>query len=223
MLTNSNIYITMNDLISLIRKIGTFDVKTVMEIGSMDGEDANTIASSFNADKVYIIEAHSVFAKEIADKFPTFDVSNIAASNYDGEFLFNSVTKDSVNLGMSSLLDREESYPSYDIFYEPVAVRCMRMDNFCCLKEISSIDVLKIDVEGFSYEVLEGFGDALDIVKCIHIECEHESVWKGQVLYPDVEKLLISKGFIPVSMRIGFPQSDSVWVRRELYNPNWAD
>jgi FkbM family methyltransferase len=194
-----------------------------MEIGSMDGKDSNILATSFENSQVYIIEAHSEFAKNIANEFKSFFVSNIAASNYDGEFIFNSVTPDSQNLGMSSLLEREESYPSYDIKYEPVQVKCMRMDNYCALTEISSIDLLKIDVEGCSYEVLEGFGDALDIVKCIHVECEHESVWKGQKLYPDVEKFLIGRGFIPVSMRIGFPQSDSVWVRKELYNPNWAD
>jgi len=223
MMTNSNIYITIKDWIHIVQSLDTFDVNTIMEIGSMDGKDAEILSGFFQAMDVYIIEAHNEFAKNIANEFPSFFVSNVAASNYDGEFIFNSVTPDSTNLGMSSLLEREESYPSYDINYEPIQVKCMRMDSYCALTEISSIDLLKIDVEGCSYEVLEGFGDALDIVKCIHVECEHESVWKGQKLYPDVEKFLIGRGFIPVSMRIGFPQSDSVWVRKELYNPNWAD
>lgn len=223
MLTNSNIYITIPDWVNIIKRLKTFDVETIMEIGSMDGKDAYELSLVFEPKYVYVIEAHPLFAEQIVEKYPVFTVSNIAASNYDGEFIFNSVTPDSVNLGMSSLLDREDGYPSYDIIYEPIMINCMRMDTYCYLSEINSIDLLKIDVEGFSYEVLDGFGDALDIVKCIHVECEHESVWKGQKLYPDVENLLIKKGFIPVSMRIGFPQSDSVWVRRDLYNPNWAN
>jgi FkbM family methyltransferase len=222
-MTNSNIYITIKDWINIVQSLGTFDVNTIMEIGSMDGKDAYELSEFFEAKNVHIIEAHPLFYEQIAKKYPYFTVSNIAASNKNGTFIFNSVTPDSSNLGMSSLLEREESYPSYDIVYEPLEAPCLRMDDYCGIMFINSIDLLKIDVEGLSYEVLEGFGDALDIVKCIHVECEHESVWKGQKLYPDVEKLLIGKGFIPISMRIGFPQSDSVWVRKELYNPNWAD
>ena len=222
-MTNSEIYVRISDWIRIVQSLGTFEVKTIMEIGSMNGEDAEILSGFFQSRDVHIIEAHPLFAKQIAEKYLDFFVSNIAASNYDGRYIFNSVTPDSSNLGMSSLLEREENYPSYDIVYEPLEVPCVRMDDYCHIMNINSIDLLKIDVEGFSYEVLEGFGDALDIVKCIHVECEHESVWKGQKLYPDVERLLIDKGFIPVSMRIGFPQSDSVWVRKELYNPNWAD
>jgi FkbM family methyltransferase len=222
-MTNSEIYVRISDWIRIVQSLGTFEVKTIMEIGSMNGEDAEILSGFFQSRDVHIIEAHPLFAKQIAEKYLDFFVSNIAASNYDGRYIFNSVTPDSSNLGMSSLLEREENYPSYDIVYEPLEVPCLRMDSYCAIMEMDSIDLLKIDVEGFSYEVLEGFGDALDIVKCIHVECEHESVWKGQKLYPDVERLLIDKGFIPVSMRIGFPQSDSVWVRKELYNPNWAD
>lgn len=222
-MTNLEIYIRMSDWIRIVQSLGTFEVKTIMEIGSMNGEDANVLSEAFETNDVHIIEAHPLFAKQINEKYPYFIVSNIAAGNENGRYIFNSVTTDSSNLGMSSLLEREESYPSYDIVYKPLEVTCLRMDSYCAIMEMDSIDLLKIDVEGFSYEVLEGFGDALDIVKCIHVECEHESVWKGQKLYPDVERLLIDKGFIPVSMRIGFPQSDSVWVRKELYNPNWAD
>lgn len=222
-MTNPEIYIRISDWIRIVQSLGTFEVKTIMEIGSMDGKDANTLSEFFETKDVYIIEAHPTFSKQINERYPYFMVSNIAASNENGKFIFNSVTSDSVNLGMSSLLKREEDYPSYDIVYEPLEVTCLRMDDYCGIMNIDAVDLLKIDVEGFSYEVLEGFGDTLDIVKCIHVECEHEPVWKGQKLYPDVERLLIEKGFIPVSMRIGFPQSDSVWVRKELYNPNWAD
>jgi hypothetical protein len=85
----------------------------------------------------------------------------------------------------------------------------------------TEIDMLKIDVEGNTYEVLEGFGYHLDKVKSIHLEAEHTPVWKGQKLYADIEKYLIDRDFIPVELKIGFPQSDSVWINKNYYNPNW--
>lgn len=220
-MTNSNIYITMRDWINLVEKQGTFKVDTIMEIGSMDGEDADTLADYFKPDRVIILEAHPKHAIEIADKYDEFEVYNIAASNDNGEVTFYAVTAGSDNQGMSSLLPRQDNYPSHETEYVDVTVQSTRMDRFCIEREITSIDLLKIDVEGFPYEVLQGFGDMIWNVKCIHIECEHESVWKDQKLYADVEQYLIGKGFIPVSIRIGFPQSDSVWVKKEFYNPNW--
>lgn len=220
-MTNSNIYITMQDWIKLVEKQDTFNVETIMEIGSMNGYDADELASHFESDNTYIIEAHPIFAKAISETFYEYNVYNFAACNYDGEIEFNAVKLGSENLGMSSMLAREDAYPSYDIEYDVIRVPAMRMDSFCESNNITSIDLLKIDVEGNSYEVLEGFGDMIWNVKCIHIECEHEPVWKGQKLYSDVERYLLGKGFIPVSMRIGFPQSDSVWVKKEFYNPNW--
>lgn len=219
-MTHSPIYITIPDWIQLINK-HNIDVKTIIEIGSMNGADANELSEYYKPEHTFIIEAHTKFAEDIAAKYPTYDVWDFAASDFDGDIDFNAVTNDSVNLGMSSMLQREENYPSYDIEYIPVKVHAFRMDTFCTLNGIESIDLLKIDVEGNSYEVLEGFGNMLWFVKCIHVECEHEPVWKGQKLYADVEKLLIGKGFIPISIRIGFPQSDSVWVKKEFYNANW--
>jgi len=220
-MTNSNIYITMRDWINLVAKQGTFKVDTVIEIGSMNGVDAWVLFDFYKPDRVIVIEAHPEFAVEIAKQYDEFEVYSIAASNFNSEMTFNCVTDDSVNLGMSSLLEREDSYPSYDIHYKSLTVFTQRMDSFCAENNITSIDLLKIDVEGNSYEVLEGFGDMIWNVKCIHVECEHVPVWKGQKLYADVEQYLIGKGFIPVSIRIGFPQSDSVWVKKEFYNGNW--
>ena len=222
-MTNSNKYITMRDWITLVAKQGTFKVETIMEIGSMNGLDTWVLFDFYKPKRAIVVEAHPVFAVAISDEYPEFEVYNLAAGNENKEVAFNAVTIDSENLGMSSMLDRDDRYPSYDVFYEPTTVLSVRMDTFCADNEINSIDLLKIDVEGNSYEVLEGFGDMIWNVKCIHIECEHEPVWKGQKLYSDVEQYLLGKGFIPVSIRIGFPQSDSVWVKKEFYNAKWFE
>jgi len=222
-MTNNNIYITMQAWIELVKKQGTFSVDTIMEIGSMNGYDADELTQYFKPKRTVIIEAHPIFAQAISKTFPEYEVYNFAAGNKNKEIDFNAVTVNSSNLGMSSMLDRESTYPSHEVEYFPVTVQQVRMGLLCDAQDITSIDLLKIDVEGSSYEVLEGFGDMIWNVKCIHIECEHVPVWKGQKLYSDVEQYLIGKGFIPVSIRIGFPQSDSVWVKKEFYNANWSE
>jgi len=220
-MTYSPIYIHMPEWIELIEKQGTFKVNTIMEIGSMDGADAAYLAEHFKPDTTIIIEAHPEFAVEIAKQYDEYDVYSFVAGNRNTDVIFNAVSKESHNLGMSSMLEREDKYPSHETEYMPIEVQSMRMDEFCSLNGIDEIDVLKIDVEGNSYEVLEGFGDMLWNVKCIHIECEHESVWKDQATYCYVENYLLSRGFIPIAIKIGYPQSDSVWIKKEFLNDKW--
>lgn len=87
--------------------------------------------------------------------------------------------------------------------------------------QIEEIDILKIDVEGLSFEVIQSFGEKIKKVKVIHIENEHIPVWIGQKVYSDVEKILIESEFILLSIKSAWPQTDSVWIRRDLYNPKW--
>lgn len=220
---NSKIYILIDEWCEIVDKQGTFAPKVIVEVGSMNGVDADKLAKHYDTKDVYIIEAHKAFAEKIALDYPEYNVFNFAATNFNGITVFNCVTETSHNLGMSSILDREDSFPSWDIEYVQDEVVATRMDLFCESNNISHIDMLKIDVEGNTFEVLEGFGEYLSIVRCIHLEAEHTPVWKGQKLYADIEKYLIEIGFIPVEIKIGFPQSDSVWVNKEYYNPNWSN
>jgi len=120
------------------------------------------------------------------------------------------------------MLDRDEDWPSpLSAFFEPITVDSERLDELMARKNIESIDLLKIDVEGNSYEVIKGFGERIKDVKCIHIENEHAQVWKNQRVFSDVEKILIENNFILVSIKIGWPQTDSVWIQKDLYNPIW--
>jgi FkbM family methyltransferase len=216
-------HISIEEWFDIVDRQCTFKPKIIMEIGSMDGADASKLAKYYNANDVFIIEAHNAFAERIKEDYPGYSVFNLAASKVNQQALFKAVGVFSENKGMSSLLDRDEdAYPSYGVeYYNEVMVDAVRMDYFCEQVGISEIDLLKIDVEGATFDVLEGFGDLLWFVKSVHLEAEHEQVWKGQKLYADVERFMLDKGFIPAMIKIGFPQSDSVWIKKEFYNHNW--
>lgn len=200
----------------------TFKPKNIVEIGSMNGKDAWDLEQRYNTTNVIIVEAHPVFYESIKKDYPDFSVYQFAASDMDGSVEFNAVLEDSANLGISSMLDRDDNWPSYGVTgFDKITVPCKRMDTFMEEIGLSEIDVLKIDVEGNSYEVLVGFGERLKDVKTIHLENEHVEVWKNQKLYRDCEDLLIKNGFIMLQIKVGWPQSDSVWVRADLVRKNW--
>lgn len=59
-----------------------------------------------------------------------------------------------------------------------------------------SPDILKIDVQGFEYNVLEGFGEILNQVSCIELEAQFIPIYKGQKILMDIHALLKKKGFV---------------------------
>ena len=207
-------------------------INNVYEIGSLHGKDAEIMRAlnNVNPSDVYIFEAHSEFSKDIKASYPSFNIVNTAISDKNGYTNFNTVVKSTGNLGMSSIrsgsnamkvMNELNSHTSREQ-YNTTAVPCTRMDTWIQENNIKNIDMLKIDVEGCTYECLQGFGDELDIVKIMHIEAEHIECWEGQTLYPDIKRFLEEHNFKLIHIVIGGPtwaqeqQSDSVWINKRF-------
>jgi hypothetical protein len=60
---------------------------------------------------------------------------------------------------------------------------------------IENIDVIKIDVEGATYDLLLSLDDKINDIKIIHIETETYPFFEGQILHNDVCKYLINHNF----------------------------
>lgn len=71
-------------------------------------------------------------------------------------------------------------------------IQVIRLDEFITQKELGTVDILKIDVEGFEFEVLEGCGK-LDI-NCILLEVGYERE-PTKVHFSDVENYMEKLGY----------------------------
>lgn len=166
-----------------------FTPTSVIEIGSRDGHDAHDICQFFDIDpkNCTIVEAHPELYKIICETYPQYTVHNFAASNTNGFIEFRAgVVGHESNVGVSSLM----VHKTYHHYHEKVQVPMKRMDLIGI-----DFDLLKLDVEGHAYEVLEGFGDELDSIKAIAVETEEIELWEGQKIHDQVQEFLESKGF----------------------------
>ncbi|WP_306598082.1 FkbM family methyltransferase [Geothrix sp. 21YS21S-2] len=188
-------------------------IRNFLEIGSRDGEDANTFAKAAGIRQVHVIEPAPQSFARIQAHFPFFQVYNLALSNRNGHQVFHNIVDPDLNKqGMSSLMPREiyERFPS-----ENILVELMRGDTFLDKYGIQDISACKIDVEGHAVEVLEGFGTELTRIHAIHLECETVPVWEGQRLFGEAKALLEGRGFQMVSYwEYNQPttQCDSIWL-----------
>ena len=203
---------------------------TVVDIGAFDGNDGLTLAGHFGitADHVHLIEPHpGLFSRmeaKMGEMSPHPNLHQLAVSNVDeqAKFAATDLWKKQNNM-VSSLRRQHQSVHKSGKRekFHSVNVKVVRMDTFMTEHDIDKIDLLKIDVEGLSYEVLEGFGKRLVDVKAMHIEVEWLTMWTGQKLQGEVTDYLLKHGFVLVHVKCSWPQSDMIWVRRKLHSRHW--
>lgn len=170
------------------------ECKNLMEIGSMHGKNADCIATYFNIppQNVYIVEANPYSFNLIKEQFPQYkNIFNIALGNKNKMTNFNVVLWD--NPGASSVLDRVDSW--YDNKTEKTQIE-MKMGN-TLFKELglNEIDICKIDVEGFTLQVLEGLNEYFDKIKFFEIEVLRPLWWKGQHTQDSIKQYLMDNNF----------------------------
>lgn len=204
--------------VEILKKLN-IEPKTILEIGSRDGDDSFYYKNEFNIkdEDVYVVEPNPSQAKEIRKKYPNFKLIELAIDNDEGEKDFYQVTgggKDPI--GISSLKERNDDW--YDRFgMNKIKVTAIKGSTLMKIID-RDIDICKIDVEGLTYEVIESFGDSIQRIKSLHVESETHMYWKNQKLHTEVSELLNKLGFVEVWQQEQGGQADTIWLKKENMN-----
>jgi FkbM family methyltransferase len=191
--------------------------KNILEIGSRDGHDSETLRKLFNLQnsQVWVVEPNPEQINYIKTAYPEFNIVPHAIFTEECEHDFYQVNGSMDDVGTSSLFGRNDEW--YDNKSNKIKVKTIT--GVQLLDKINSdIDICKLDVEGLTYEVLISFKNNLNRIKSFHIECEHTEIWEGQKLYDSVSDLLKNNGYTQIYFNHcsgGVTQSDSIWVLNE--------
>jgi FkbM family methyltransferase len=185
--------------------------------------------SNIPPENVYVVEPHPQSFKNIITKYPRFNTYNFAISNTEGVIDFNAIPHE-YNMGMvgtsSTLKKNREVYKQttgctdeeFDSINPENWIKVMAIRGGTLLELINKpeIDMVKIDVEGLTYQVLSSFGENIRAFKMLHLEVESLPFWEMQATTESVNELLIQHGFEQIyynGMYFSGRQGDSVWAR----------
>lgn len=168
------------------------DPRCILSVGCGDGYELGKIAAAFEGCKGVGVDATEGDAKTV-----------IAGVTGVGHFYL-------YEPGLSSIYLRSDKRKPKG----SQRVLTLSLDDFCWLHEIQP-DVLMIDAEGATDDVLWGGTETLKSVSLIAAETETEELFQGQKLDADVNEWLTVNGFkrIRIEEARGVPQRNSVWVR----------
>lgn len=99
--------------------------------------------------------------------------------------------------GTSSLLPKNDDFGIGWRFTSEVPVKVVTIDAYCKEKRIRSIDVLKMDIQGYEFEALQGATDLLarHAIYLIFLEVLYVELYQGAPLAHQLHNFLVSRGY----------------------------
>ena len=203
--------ININEYVKLVNKYFKSDeIRNIMEVGSLDANDSLFFKKCFPNANVYAIEGLPDNYEKYMQNLKNIKCYNVVIANKDGDIDFY---VKNIN-GIHGIYDRGQEYGN-----KKINVKCYKLETFCKQNNIKSIDMMKIDVEGATLDILQSMGDLLKSVKIMHIETEDAEFFKGQSVHKEVLNYLNQNGFMMIDLTgveiyKGLYQHDSVWISK---------
>lgn len=197
------------------------DADIIIDVGTRDGDDAYLMQQKLNGKYIYAIDARQEAVDKTKEKYPEFNVFCTAISNYIGTTKFRSVlSEDPDYSGSSSIYNKKFKRKEYK--HEVIEVPVITMDTFIEENNLDYkfLDIVKVDIEGFTFQLLEGFTKHLNNVKLFHLETEKKSTHRKHVGSEDIINYMRSKNFILVGTQYEWDCEiqDQIWVNKYLIN-----
>ena len=184
----------------------------VLDIGAHKGETIQLLLKHFKINKIISFEASpknfeflKKTKKKLDKKYSKTDliIENIALGSNEEQVTFKQFRESSSST--ISNIDEGSSYYKkkfklLNFFgktnnFEIINLNTQKLINYINQKKIYQIDFLKIDTEGFEFEILKGLEDRIKLVKIIMFEHHYDNMIKKNYTFSDINAHLKNNNF----------------------------
>lgn len=191
----------------------------IYEVGSRDGHDGNELGQRISLDGTYcpvLFECNPPQIEVIKRNYPEATLITDAISDKKGTVDFLQLHGDHNVVGSSSMnLDRANE--SWAKSHTIIKVQTRRLDDV--IKELghekTEIDIMKIDIEHYTWEALQSLGKYLRNVRVFHLETEITGVARNKTNL-DIALFMQERGYICCALENEWGEhiQDQVWCRQ---------
>jgi FkbM family methyltransferase len=221
-----------NEFLLWIRQsIQLRDADIVFDVGANHGDFALAASVCFPRARVFLFEPlpvlRPVLELQTARNAGRWSFYPIALGASEGRLpLYVDPANDTIGslAGFSESYNRMHNQSAHDRSTATIEVSIESLDNFCQRERIEEIDLIKIDVEGFEFAVLDGASEMLGNTTAIIIELSlvRKAEGKPAPLLEMVSRLTqygfyvvgLFPSFAPDAKQQGRPQEYNILARR---------
>ena len=194
------------------RLISTYKINVVLDVGANIGQYGRQLRELGYRGQLISFEPLTVAYAElekVAQADHAWQTMNVALGNTEGSFVLN-ISGNSQSSSLCEILkEHEVAAPNSKVVgKEVVAVKTLDslFDKLCSDNDRI---LLKIDTQGFEKHVLEGADRALGYIQTLQIEMSLVSLYRNEILLPQMVEWLALKGFQLVALEPGFANANT--------------
>lgn len=217
-----------SDAARLHRIFSYYHTDLVLDVGANTGQYAQYIRFVGYAGKIVSFEPLGRTYSELLKVSKNDDLWEIAPrtaiGDRDGEIMIN-VSQNSVSSSILPMLESHRNFAPESVYTDSESVPIHRLDTIAPAyigKDKKSV-YLKIDVQGFEKNVLDGATQILPEMKGLQLELSLVPLYEGELLFTDMLDKLDKLGYELHALIPGFTdnesgrllQADGIFFRRE--------
>ena len=228
-------YFYQKKIIKFLKKNSLSEINLIFDVGAHKGESINLFLKNMKVKNIVSFEASPLNfkylennKKNLEKKFPNTKiiVENLALSS-DGRVVtfnqFNESSSSTINninqesryfkrkFNLLNLRNKKKIYESFKLKTET-------LDNYIYQNNFNRISFLKIDTEGYEYEILIGLKKRIKSVDTIMFEHHYDNMIIKEYTFSDINYLLKKNNFYQVfKSRMPFRKSfEYIYRRKEI-------
>ena len=199
-------------IIKFLKKKNLNNLETFIDVGGHNGESIEFFLNNLNIKNLYSFEASLINFNKLKKKLPFFlkkftntniFIENLALGSSEKKATFKQFSESSSST--FSQIDENSTYfkKKYKFlnkkkegnFYHEIEKKIIPLANYLEEKKLQKIDFLKIDTEGFEFEILLGLKEKIKNIKIIFFEHHYDNMIKKNYNFRDINYLLKSHKF----------------------------
>lgn len=203
-----------------IKHFATTSRPVIYEVGSRDGNDGHELAQRISGeggvylDGVVLFECNPPQQEVIRQNYPNATLIPFAISDKSGQTVEFLQMHGDQNIVGSSSMDLNRVNEPWLKDSTVIKVKTKRLDEVIEELGHEEIDVMKIDIEHYTWEALQSLGKYLNRVNVFHLETEPEGYARDKTNL-DIALFMQERGYICTALEHEWGDSiqDQVWYR----------
>jgi len=191
----------------------SYNIQLVLDVGANIGQFSEQMRQDIGYTGAIIsfepLSSEFKLLKEKADNDNNWKAFNYALGDIEQKSTIH-IAGNSYSSSILNMLESHEKSAPESKYTGQEIINVKTLDNVMNELSIDETNIyLKIDTQGFESKVLKGAEMSLDRINTVQLEMSLVPLYKDELLFDELYKILYSKGYTLVSLEPGFSDSNS--------------